>query len=712
MVTIRRFSLLGLVVALAACGSVTPEQPDASIVTDDAAPDAGVDAEVPDAPEIPADVTLTLLPSGTGAGTVRSEPVGIECGATCQGTFPPGTTVTLTAEPTAGSTFAGWGGACAGTLDTCSITLAADTAVDVGFSRIMHTVTVTPSGNGTGSVSSSPTGISCPGTCTMMVPWGTQLSLAASPTAPSTFVGWSGGGCTGTGACAMTVTSDVAIGAAFALDYTLVVQKQGTGSGTVVSNPAGISCGADCSETYAANTVVSLTASPAAGSLFAGWGGACSGTGACSVTLDTAKSVTATFNLPVYTLTVKHAGTGNGRTISNPTGINCTADCTEGYKAGTSVTLTAGAAVGSSFDGWSGSCSGTGTCTVTMSQARSVTATFTKLAPNIAFVTSTTHNGNLGGLTGADNICKARAAAAGLAGTYRAWLSTSTTNAVTRLGSARGWVRVDGKPLVDTIADLTTGKLIHPLRIDETGTDVGHARVTTGTNPDGKVSTTSDLCGNWTSSATGGYTRQGATDGLGGLFTSIGGQTCGSAARLYCFGVNRAAVVDVAPASTYRRAFTTEASFVPGGGLAAADALCAQEATAASLPGTYTALLATSTASAASRVSTSGSPWARLDGVHIATLASFTFVLSQWHVSPNLTADETTWYGNTGLWIGASSLSAKGTLATTCNNWTSASSAVTAIGGRAGYTTLAELADDAQPNACNASAYKLLCFQE
>lgn len=703
--------LAGALLLLTACGSVEDSPPDADSTPVDAAPDAGMDAALPDAPDTPANVTLTLVSSGTGTGTITSDPAGITCGAVCQGTFPVGTTVTLTAAAGASSTFSGWGGACAGTLDTCSITLVENTAVNAGFAQVTHTVTLTTSGNGAGSVTSNPAGITCPGTCTTTVPAGTQLTLTAAPTPPSTFVGWSGGSCNGTAGCTITVGGDVAIGAAFALDYTLVVQKQGTGAGTVTSTPAGINCGADCNETYAANTVVSLTASPSAGSTFAGWGGACNGTGACSVTLDTAKSVTATFNLPVYTLTVTHAGTGGGRTISSPAGINCTADCSESYVSGTMVTLNAGAAVGSTFNGFSGACAGSSPCTVTMSQARSVTATFTKNAPNIAFVTSTSHNGNLGGLAGADAICKARASAAGLAGSYRAWLSTSTTNAITRLGSARGWVRTDGKPLVDSLSDLTTGKLIHPLRYDETGTDVGHVRVTTGTKPDGTVAT-SELCSNWTSATGTTYTTQGSSAGLAGMFTTIGGQLCSSAARLYCFGVDRTAVVDVTPAASYRRAFTTTSAFTPSGGLAAADALCAQEASAASLPGTYKALLATSTASAASRFSTTGAHWGRLDGTVLALLTSSTFQGTRWNVTPNLSADKTEWFGNNGVWIGATSLVDKGTAATTCNNWTSTSSTATAAGGRIGYTTFAELANDVISSGCNSSVRKLICMQE
>jgi hypothetical protein len=77
--------------------------------------------------------------------------------------------------------------------------------------------------------------------------------------------------------------------------HLLSVQPSGTGSGTVTSSPAGIACGTDCSESYPAGTSVTLTASPAAGSSFTGWGGDCSGAGACTVTMDFDRSVSATF---------------------------------------------------------------------------------------------------------------------------------------------------------------------------------------------------------------------------------------------------------------------------------------------------------------------------------------------------------------------------------------------------------------------------------
>jgi len=82
-----------------------------------------------------------------------------------------------------------------------------------------------------------------------------------------------------------------------AISYTLTVTVAGTGSGTVTSNPAGISCKPTCNAPFAAGSSVKLTVTPANGSYFAGWSGACKGTGACTLTVNSNLSATATFNV-------------------------------------------------------------------------------------------------------------------------------------------------------------------------------------------------------------------------------------------------------------------------------------------------------------------------------------------------------------------------------------------------------------------------------
>src|SRR5207245_7317616 len=127
----------------------------------------------------------------------------------------------------------------------------------------------------------------------------------------SIFTGWSGGGCTGTGSCTVTLSAATTVSATFDLQtFTLTVSKAGTSDGTVTSTPAGIACGTSCAGSYASRTVVTLTATPAAGSVFTGWSGlGCTGTGACAVTLSAATTVPAAFDQQTFNLNVRKAGT-------------------------------------------------------------------------------------------------------------------------------------------------------------------------------------------------------------------------------------------------------------------------------------------------------------------------------------------------------------------------------------------------------------------
>lgn len=130
---------------------------------------------------------------------------------------------------------------------------------------------------------------------------------------------------------------------------TLTLTKTGSGGGTVTSSASGIDCGSDCTEAYATDTQVTLTATPDSGSVFAGWSGACSGTGSCSLTMSSAQSVTATFNTSggdtscaSGAVTLPSPGYSSGTTsVSSQTSIASSTSGSVAVTNGASLTLRA-----------------------------------------------------------------------------------------------------------------------------------------------------------------------------------------------------------------------------------------------------------------------------------------------------------------------------------------------------------------------------------
>jgi len=152
-------------------------------------------------------------------------------------------------------------------------------------------------------VDGAPAGIDClPGCRTAFGDYttNTTVRLRAAEDGDSKFLGWSGG-CTTTALwCDVLLSQSKTVTANFAAVYKLIVNKDGTGSGTVTSNPSGIDCDASClsaSASFLAGSTVTLEAHEATGSTFIQWGGACSGA-SCQVLMDAAKTVTATFTGP------------------------------------------------------------------------------------------------------------------------------------------------------------------------------------------------------------------------------------------------------------------------------------------------------------------------------------------------------------------------------------------------------------------------------
>lgn len=241
---------------------------------------------------------------------------------------------------------------------------------------------------------------------------------------------------------------------------------------------------------------------------------------------------------------------------------------------------------------------------------------------NIAFVTSTLQLPTTFGadLAGADAVCMQRAAAGNLPGKYVALVSTSAVSATTRLNGSRGWVRVDGTPVLDLPEDLAAPGILSPIDQDEKGAIVA-GPVVTASKGDGSTAggytcamngeaDFSDAAG----SITFGYASQALSNGV-----SQYSQSCATAEPIYCFGVGKTAPLVISPPSDARKAFVTAEGFtMDSTGLAKADALCASEAQAVGLSGTFTALLPTTTATGLARFSDTARPWVRLDGVQLA----------------------------------------------------------------------------------------------
>lgn len=139
----------------------------------------------------------------------------------------------------------------------------------------------------------------------------------------------------------------------------VTVTKAGDGSGQVSSQPAGIDCGIVCSAGFGGESPITLFAVADEGSVFSGW----SGDADCldgQLTPDADKSCTATFALETppdgdVLVTVGIAGTGNGRVVSDPAGIDCGSVCQATFPSFQRILLNAIADPGSRFVAWSGS---------------------------------------------------------------------------------------------------------------------------------------------------------------------------------------------------------------------------------------------------------------------------------------------------------------------------------------------------------------------
>ncbi len=284
----------------------------------------------------------TLTNNVVGQGSVALDPSG--------GTYDLGTTVHLTATAASGWVFTGWSGDLSGSTNPTTITMDANKTVTATF-QLPQQYTLTDNVVGQGSIALDPSG----GTYDL----GTTVHLTATAASGWVFAGWSGDLSGSTNPTTITMDAAKTVTATFQIPkYTLTDNVVGQGS--IALDPSG--------GTYDLGTTVHLTATAASGWVFAGWSGDLSGsTNPTTVTMDANKTVTATFQIPQYTLTDNVVGQGS--IALDPSGGT--------YDLGTTVHLTATAASGWVFAGWSGDLSGsTNPTTITMDANKTVTATF------------------------------------------------------------------------------------------------------------------------------------------------------------------------------------------------------------------------------------------------------------------------------------------------------------------------------------------------
>ena len=289
--------------------------------------------------------SLTVSKNGSGGGTVSSAPAGINCGSTCSFLFPTGTPVTITATPDATSSFSGWSGAATGTNSSALINMNSDKTVSANFTRNSYTLNISKSGTGSGTISSTPAGISCGSSCSASYLAGSSVTLTATPDAGSVFIGWSGGGCSGTGICVVSIMSANTVVAGFnytSSNYYADIDGDGYGAGDVIiagSQPPNTSINnLDCDDTEPS---VNPGTTEICGN---------STDEDCSGLLD---------DCDKFALNLSKGGTGGGTISSAPAGINCGSTCSFLFPTGTSVTITATPDATSSFSGWSGAATGT-----------------------------------------------------------------------------------------------------------------------------------------------------------------------------------------------------------------------------------------------------------------------------------------------------------------------------------------------------------------
>jgi List-Bact-rpt repeat protein len=225
-----------------------------------------------------------------------------------------------------------------------------------------------------GTVESDLPGISCPPACS--IPWesGSEVILTPEETAKGThFAGWSGACSADT--CVLTMDGPKAVTARFVRSVNLHLGVSNRGGTGEITGPGGIACDEQCDFEVDQGSSVTLKAVPDRQSRLLAWSVATCGTRpTCTVKADADKTVRATFGPGSARLTVRVSG--RGRVTSTPAGLACPRTCSRAFPVGRTVRLTARPGRGWELVSWGGACHGARACTVKLTKAALVRATF------------------------------------------------------------------------------------------------------------------------------------------------------------------------------------------------------------------------------------------------------------------------------------------------------------------------------------------------
>jgi hypothetical protein len=245
-------------------------------------------------------------------------------------------------------------------------------------------------------------------------------------------------------------------------------------------------------------------------------------------------------------LTVDYLGQGTGVLQTDLAQVVCDKSCVKPYPLGTSINVIGLPTNGtdSYFGGFTGDCTGLTKCTLKFDQDRHITVDFRVQIYNFVFLSSTTLDNLVSGAAKYDIECNRLATNVGINnGTkdaYVAWVSDSKTLALDRLGTtARGFIRLDEKPVVDQVSDLLAGRIHNPIRIDEKGALESSGSVRTATLADGSAA--KDNCWDFLSNSDGYFMTVGSSSGGPVSWTDSARVNCLNNPRVYCFGKTKSA---------------------------------------------------------------------------------------------------------------------------------------------------------------------------